>query len=133
MNSPTSYTLFAGAISTALTAQAQTAITDLEGALAATIVVRLAYGSGGTSIAAVVQTSVDGGTNWLDVARLEFATASATKYANLSGLTAKANTSYSALSAEGVNDGILGPRFRAVLTTVGTYADTTFDVRLVAR
>lgn len=134
MNAPGAYTLFAGAITAALSAQAQTAIEDLDGMVAASIVARFAYGgSGGTSVSALIQTTVDG-TVWMDVARLDFTTSSATKFVNLSGLTAKGATAYAALGSEGVNDGLLGDKFRAVLTSVGTYAGgTLLDLRMVAR
>lgn len=134
MENSGTYVLFAGTITAAQADVAQTEIVDLEGMLAATIVARLAFGSGGTSIAAIVETSLDGGATWLHVARFDFTTANATKYANLSGLAAKAAAAYAALSAEGVNDGLLGPIFRANLTTVGTYAgNTVLDIRMSAR
>ena len=134
MNSPGCYTLAALGITTALTSSAQTAIDDLEGMTAVSLVAILSYGSGGTTAVAVVQTSVDGGTTWYDVARFDFATSSETKVANLSGLLSKAVTAYAALSANSVFDGILGDRLRCVITTTGTYAGgTTLSVRAVAR
>jgi hypothetical protein len=51
--------------------------------------VRLAWGSGGTSIKAYIQTSLDQGATWIDVACVAFTAASATKALNLSGLTPK--------------------------------------------
>jgi len=134
MINPGKYELFVAAITAALSAQAQTAIEDLDGIEALSLVARFVYGSGGTSLAAVVQTSVDGGTIWHDIARFDFTTASATKYANLSGLTYKAAAALSALGSEGQNDGLLGPMFRAVITSVGVYAGgTLLDLRMVAR
>jgi hypothetical protein len=134
MNNPGAFTLFAGQITAALSAQAQTPIEDLEGMEALSLVARFVYGSGGTSIAVVVQTSLDGGTIWHDVARFDFTTSTATKYANLSGLTYKAVAALAALGSEGQNDGLLGPMFRAVITSVGVYAGgTLLDLRMVAR
>ncbi|MBZ9659778.1 hypothetical protein LB523_12050 [Mesorhizobium sp. ESP-6-4] len=134
MNAPGSYTLYAGQITAPLSAQAQTPITDLEGMLAATLVARFAWGSGGTSVAALIQASPDSGTNWLDVARFDFTTSSAIKTANLSGLTYKAAAAYAALGSEGQNDGLIFPQFRAVINSVGTYGGgTLLDLRLVAR
>lgn len=127
------HTLASLPVTTALTASAQTAVTDLDSMTATTIEAVLQYGSGGTSIDAVVQTSFDGGTVWLDVARFSFTTASATKVANLSGLLSKAVTTYAALSGEGVLDGVLGDRLRAIVTSVGTYAETTLAVRAAVR
>lgn len=133
MDNPNVYTLYAQSITAALSAQAQTAIDGLAGMSAVTLEAELAYGSGGTSASAVIQTSLDGGTVWLDVARFDFTTASAKKWCVLQGLAAKGVASYSALAAEGVNDGLLGDRLRAVITTVGTYADTTLNVRASVR
>ena len=133
MISPGTYNLVSTAITTALTSEAYDATTGLDGVTAVTIEARLAYGSGGTTAAAVVQTSFDDGTVWRDVARFDFTTASATKVANLSGLLSKAVTSYAALASEGVTDGVLGDRLRAVVTTTGTYVDTTLSVRVACR
>ena len=71
---PGNYVLAATAITAALTAEAMSAIEDLDGMNAVTLVASLAYGSGGTTCVATVQTSFDGGTTWLDVARFDFAT-----------------------------------------------------------
>jgi len=127
------YTLASLAITTALSAQAQTAVEDLDGMTAVTLEAVFGYGSGGTSCSVVVQTSLDGGSNFRDIARFDFTTASATKLANLSGLLSKAVTAYAALGSEGVLDGILGDALRVVVTSVGTYANTTLSVRASVR
>jgi hypothetical protein len=94
------------------------------------------YGSGGTSVKAWVQTSLDGGESWIDIANFAFATTSAKKVANLSSLT-PVSTLYTptdgSLADNTVKDGILGPMFRVKTTSVGTYAGgTTLDVHIVA-
>lgn len=127
------YSLASLAITTALSAQAQTAIEDLDGMTAVTLEAVFGYGSGGTSAAVTIQTSLDGGTTWRDIARFDFTTASATKVANLSGLLSKAVTAYAALGSEGVLDGILGDALRVVVTSVGTYANTTLSIRASVR
>ncbi len=128
------YSLFVGGITAALSAQAQTPIDTLEGMAAMSIVAKFTYGSGGTTCVAVVQTSIDDGTTWYDVARFDFTTSTAIKYANLSGLTAKGATALNVLGSEGVNDGLLGPLVRAVITSTGTYAGgTLLDLRMVSR
>lgn len=132
MDAPGSYSLAALGLTTALAAQAQTEIDDLEGMTAALIEARFQYGSGGTSCTAVVQTSADG-TNWVDIARFDFTTASAAKVCNLSAALSKAVTAIAALASEGVTDGALGTKLRAVITSVGTYANTTLSVRAVVR
>ncbi len=127
------YTLAARQITTALTSEAQTAVANLDGATAVSITASFSYGSGGSTALAVVQTSCDGGTVWLDIAGFAFTTATAVKYANLSGLTAKSAGAYAALSTDGVNDGLLCPQLRAVLTTTGTYANTVLTIRISVR
>lgn len=108
-------------------------VANLQGMQALTLQAELVYGSGGTSIAAVIQTSLDQGLNWIDICRFDFTTASARKVANLSGMGSKAVAAVSALGAEGVNDFVLGDRLRAVVTSVGTYAGTTLRLRGAAR
>lgn len=128
------YTLMADEIKTAVTGAEYTPIIGLDGITGATLVARFGYGSGGTSVAAKVQTSLDGADTWQDVAFFSFTTASAIKVANLSGLTPVDVEAYADLSADGVNDAILGDRLRVVVTSVGTYAgSTTLSIRLAAR
>src|SRR5512140_3715087 len=45
------------------------------------------YGSGGTSLKAWLQTTLDGGKSWIDIASFAVTTASAKKVVNLSSLT----------------------------------------------
>jgi hypothetical protein len=127
------YTLASRAITTALTSEAQTAITDLDGMTAVTLEANFAYGSGGTTANVIAQTSCDGGTAWRDVVRFDFTTATRVAYANLSGLTYKAVATYSALGSEGQNDGLLCNRLRAVITSTGTYVNTTLTLRASVR
>lgn len=129
MLTPGTYDLATLGITTALTNSAQTPLTDLDGMAAANIVAELLGATAGTSISALVQTTFDDGTTWLDVARFDFTTTAGKKYAVLQAVAAKGVTSYAALAAEGVNDGLLGDRLRAVITSVGTYTNTTLNVR----
>lgn len=132
MDNPGVKTLASLAITAALAAQAQTAIDDLDGMTAVTLEARFGYGSGGTSCSALVQTTLDG-TNWIDIASFDFTTASAVKHCNLEGLLSKAVTAYAALTANTVYDGVLGDQLRCVVTSVGTYANTTLSVRASVR
>lgn len=132
------------AISTALTNEVitegvsssgveQELIDGLDFMAAVTLFVNFTYGSSGTTCIVIVQTSLDG-TNWIDVARFDFATASLAKRCNLSGLTAVGVGSVAALGAEGVLDGILGDRLRCKVTSTGTYAgNTSVSVRAEVR
>jgi len=109
----------------------------LEGMLAAAVQFRFAYGSGGTSCKAYLQTSFDQGQVWVDIVCAAFATASATKIFNLSALTSKATAvapTDGALPDDTVVDGLLGDRLRVKAVTIGNYAgNTLLSVRLNAR
>lgn len=130
---PDVYTLASLSITTALTDSAQTAIEDLDGMTAVTIEANFAWGSGGSTCKAWVQTSFDGGTTWRDIAEFDFTTSTRVAVANLSGLLSKAVTTYAALATESVIDGVLGDRLRVKVTSTGTYATTTLSVRASVR
>lgn len=103
-------------------------ITGLYGVLSASFQAQFLYGSGGTSVTAYVQTSIDQGSTWADIAAIQFTTSSATNIVNLSALTPKTTPvvpSQQALSAGSCVDGILGDRFRAVVVVVGTYGSSS--------
>lgn len=93
---------------------------------------KFTYGSGGTSADAYVQTSLDGGTTWIDIANFHFTTASATFIKNLSSLTPETTNitpTDGSMAANTAQDGVIGDRFRVKYTTVGTYAGgTTLEV-----
>lgn len=136
MNNPGYYSLADLPITTALTGSTQTAIENLEGMLAGTIQAKFAYGSGGTSAKAYVQTTLDDGLTWVDIASFAFTTSSATKIINLSGLTPKTTAvtpSDGALSDDTCVDGVLGNALRVKITTTGIYSNTTLSVKLIAR
>ncbi len=147
MENPGTFDLGTRAITTALTGEVITSAPDqqgttqeylggLEGMLAATLSVNFVYGSGGTTCIVTVETSLDQGTTWTEVARFAFGnSASEQNQVNLSGLT-PVTTVYTpaALSSDSVKDGILGDRWRAKVTSTGTYAgNTSVSVRLNAR
>lgn len=124
MDNPDVYTLAALQIDVAKDA-ILTPILSLEGMKAVSLEAVFKYGSGGTTCAAIVLTSFDGGTTWRQIARFDFTTASATKIGNLSGLLSKAIAAYADLNSEGVNDGILGDMLAARVISTGTYAGST--------
>lgn len=112
-------------------------IDALDGMLGVTLFARLAYGSGGTTVKAYVQTSIDQGSSWIDVACFAFGTASEVQTFNLSGLTPK-TTQYAptdgSLTDDTCVDGILGDRLRCKVVVVGTYAGSTMlSVRAAVR
>jgi len=96
----------------------------------------LTYGSGGTTIDAYLQTSVDGGTTWIDIAQFHFTTASARFVYNLNSQT-PVTTEYTptdgTLAANTSKDGIVGPLYQVKLASVGTYAGTTLRIDVSAQ
>jgi hypothetical protein len=136
MLNPGSRALASLPITSAKTAEAQTAFTDLAGIKAATISAQFLYTSGGTTAKVWVQTSLDLGQTWIDVACFAFTTASAHKVINLSGLTPVTTAitpSDGAMADNTYQDGIMGSSWRAKITTTGTYANTTLSVRIEGR
>jgi len=86
------------------------------------------YGSGGTTVDAYLQTSIDGGTTWVDICNFHFTTASARFLFNLNSQT-PVTTEYTptdgSLTANTSKDGILGRQFRVKYQSSGTYAGGT--------
>ena len=145
MNNPGIKTLGDYALSAAVTGEvittatgatgvAQEYIDRLEGMVGATLQVNFAYGSSGTTCKVTIETSFDQGTTWVEVARYAFTTASAEKLVNLTNASVTTLYAPAALSDDTVKDGLLGERWRAKVTSTGTYAGpTTVAVRLMAR
>lgn len=107
-----------------------TPILDLDGLFAATIDARLAYGSGGISVIAKIQTSINQGTTWIDIARFDFATAGLEKIITVTKASIVSAYTVIDLAAEGGISGVLGDRLRCVVTSTGTYTgSTTLAVR----
>lgn len=83
------------------------------------------YGSGGTTVDAYLQTSIDAGVTWVDICNFHFTTSSQRYLFNLSSLTpvtAEYTATDGTLSANTAKDGVLGPLFRIKLASTGTYA-----------
>lgn len=135
MLNPGDYSLADLAITAALTAQAQTPITDLEGMLACTVDIRFLGGSGGSTCKVYIQTTLDNGVTWVDIICRAFANTPDRKVINLSALTPVAAFSPTdgAMSDDTLKDGILGSALRAKVTTTGTYSNTTLTVKINAK
>ena len=122
-------TLLNATITTAVTAVVGQTLYLTDGGIRSAVIQGVfTYGSGGTTTNVWVQTSVDGGATWIDVANFSFTTSSAKFVYNLSAATA-VTTEYTptdgTLTANTSKDGILGNLFRTKLTTTGTYAGGT--------
>jgi len=103
-------------------------VEGLEGLLALAAQLRLAYGSGGTSVKAYLQTSLDQGATAIDIACAAFGTAGKVACFNFSALTPKLTPvvpTDGALADDTAIDGVLGDRFRLKIVSTGTYAGST--------
>ena len=115
----------------------------LAGVLAMSVQFRFAYGAGGTSVRAYLQSSLDQATSHFDLACVVFGTASETVILNFSGLTpnlfsGSPGTTFvptdAAMADDTALDGVLGDRFRVKLVTTGTYTtQTIMSTRLCLR
>jgi hypothetical protein len=120
---------------------AQTVTTEwvcgLEGVTAITVQLALAYGAGGSTVKAYLQTSLDNGNSAIDIACFTFGTAGATKVRNLSGLTPETVDvvpTDGTLADDTSKDGILGDRFRLKVISTGIYTGpTVLGGSLIAR
>ena len=124
------------AITAAITASVENEISGLYGVKSLVMETNFVYGSSGTTCKVWLQTSLDGGTNWIDVIQHDFATTSARKVSTIdvdAAATAVTPTD-AALGADAIVDGILGDRWRVKVTTTGTYAgSTTLSVHIVPK
>ena len=103
-------------------------ITGLAGMLSASLQAQLLYGSGGATVAVYFQTSFDQGQTPIDIAAIQFTTASGTDVVNLSALTPRTTPlvpTQQALAAGSSNDGLLADRLRVVVVVTGTYGNST--------
>jgi hypothetical protein len=136
MNNPGPFSLGDFPITTAgtLTGTPQTGLSGIE---AASLQVRLSYGSGGSTIRVYVQTSLDQGASWIDVAAVLFTNNGAVQIVNLSALdklTTWTTPTDGALTDNTVLDGPVGDQFRVKIISTGTYSGGTLvSVRGVAR
>lgn len=124
-------------ITTAVTGSVGPTIKLPEGPYYLALQATFVYGSAGTTAKAWVQTSVDGGLTWRDVASFAFTTASAKKTSALStsiALAAAQAASDGALADDTILNGLIGDRLRVKYTTTGTYAGgTTLSVYAVPK
>jgi hypothetical protein len=121
------FTLVNTTITTAVSGGATTPITGLAGCKYIGLVGVFIYGSGGTTVKVWLQTSMDFGVTWMDILNFPYTTSSLTKVGAVSfsaGATPVTPTDGS-LADSGVNQGILGDRFRIKFTSTGTYAGGT--------
>lgn len=110
------------------------AITDLDGMTGATIQVNFVYGANGTSGKVFIQTSLDQGNTWIDIACITFAQVNKkVAFTLIRGQVGITVPSDKALTDDTVLQGILGDRLRAAVVTTGTAytSNTTLSLRAV--
>lgn len=96
-----------------------------------------AGGTGGTSVNAYVQTTLDGGLSWFDIANFSFANSPGVRISEVdSDTVAAANYTPTdgTLAANTTKDGLIGSQLRVKWTSVGTYSGgTSLGITAVTR
>lgn len=112
-------------------------IVNLDGMRSISVQARFLYGAGGTNARVYIQTSLDGGTTWLDLACLLFATANVAPV--IFNVTSEEDrqpvpATDGALTDDTILNGPLGDRLRMKVVTTGTYSGyTTVSGRVTVR
>jgi hypothetical protein len=124
--------LAATTITTAVTNQLSTAVI-MQDVKYMAVQGSITYGSGGTNAKMWLQTSIDEGTSWIDIAEFTFTTSTAKRVYSLDGVavTTIYTPTDAAITANTSKSGIFGDRFRVKYTTTGTYSGST-SIRLDA-
>jgi hypothetical protein len=100
--------------------------TGFAGIQACTFEAQFVFGAGSGTVLAYIQTSIDQGQTWADVAAWQFTAASLAELVNLTSMLAAA---VSPITQQGLTPGqvnnVLGDRFRAVVVVSGAYSSGT--------
>lgn len=135
LDNPGTFT-FTAAITVAASAIATASQSPGDGLDSVTIDLQFLYGSGGATVDAWVQVSLDGQQTYQDAVHHQFTTASARRQYNITTktpVTAPVTPGDGVLATDSAIDGILGPDWRLKYTSTGTYAGTQLVARLIAR
>jgi len=120
--------IFIGTITAAGTATGDV-VAGLGGAEVVALHANFDYGSGGTNVTAYVQTSLDLGTTWMDIACFVVTTADARRVftvgPQVGAGTAMVTPNTLALAASTQVPGVLGDRLRVQVVSTGTYGGAT--------
>ena len=136
-NTGTRRTLYSAAVAAAATLTG-TVVKGLAGAKGLIIQANFTYGSGGTTCKAYVQTSLDGGVTWIDIACFAFTTSSARRVSAVvadpaTALTANTIPGDGVLTDNNILNGVIGDIVRVKVISVGTYAASTLAIDMVAK
>ena len=118
------FTLFSGGLTgAAVTGQTTSAILNAPGTNYLLLQAIISGLDGGTSANFIVQTSVDDGNHWQDIASFAFSTGTSGKvHGLLASSVANMSLISGILSANSLQQGILGDQFRLFYGTFGTYS-----------
>lgn len=137
MDNPGLYSLGDATITSAGTQTFSAVDVDLSGISSLSAQFRFAPTGGGTSVKVYLQTSLDGGTTWVDIACVAFTTSAGVKAVNLNAGTPKTTPvtpTDGTLTDDTCVDGLIGTLVRQKVVSVGTYtANTLMSGRIVAR
>lgn len=92
------------------------------------------WGSSGTELDLYLQTSLDGGVTWIDIANHHFTTSDASKVSAVreaTALAAGATPTDGTLADNTIVDGLIGDRLRIKMIVTGTYASSTVGSHVV--
>lgn len=132
-------TLYTATIGAALTAIAAAPVIGLTAARYLCLHANFVYAAGGTTVKAWIQTSIDGGLTWFDIANFAFTTASGKKTHVIcidpaTPYVAGTVPASAALADNTILNGIIGDRLRVLITTTGIYTGaTTLAVDVVVK
>ena len=115
-------------IGAAVTAQVTAPVTFRPGCKYLLAVAKFLYGAAGTTVKCWVQTSIDGGTTWIDIMNFAFTTSAATKVSAVTAFVALAAAvapTDGTLADNTILNGLIGDQFRLKYTTTGTYTGAT--------
>ena len=113
-----------------------TPITIGDGIVSLTVDLQFLYGSGGSTVDAYMQVSLDQQQTWQDAAHHQFTTAAARRQYNISAMTpviSPVTPGDGVLSGDTAVDGIVGADWRMKYVSTGIYSNTNLVGRVVAR
>jgi hypothetical protein len=128
--------LFSAPIATPVTGQVYGSPVSVNRHRNLIVTATFAYGSGGTTAKVWLQTSVDNGVTWFDVANFAFALATAVRINKLTGdaeVAANYTPTDAALADNTIKDGLLGTMYRGKVTSTGTYVNTAIRLEILTK
>lgn len=111
----------------------------LPGANSISLESSMLVGTGGSTIKVWIQTSIDGGATWFDIANFAYVNTAGRKLSTVqmfpsTPFTAGTAPTDATLADNTVLTGIIGDRFRSKMTTTGTYSGgTSIQVDMVVK